>query len=234
MVSILIRFFFYLRKLKKGYVLDTQDLEIIKAYLAYSFNIFITTPLLCALILLLTAFLLIIFKQVILGYITLGVCIFIIIYFLPLLFPLYRKLYNKSLLKCLELKLDKYTSKNLIYTIYKPRTSYSITKDKVYFFYDDYYFYIMEDLIVTDDKFRYIDAASLNKEVIKFKLSDILSYTVDNKLTFVNTRFKDLLYKKEFTDVYAKIDLKNFKTIIIGYEVGLVLDKIIPDLNEFV
>lgn len=233
MVIILISFIIHLKRMTKGYVLSDNELAQIKAFLGYSFNLYVSLPLGIIFILLITVTILFVLNITMIAILLLFLIILIAFYTLPVFFLLYRKLYNKALISCLKVKLNRFVNKSLIYTSYKVHSNYQITKDKVYFFYDDYYFYIVEDLLIREGQFCYLDTNSLNKDIISFKLSDIISFVVDNRLVYNKDTFQDLLNKNVDTKEYAKIDLKNFKSIGIGYEVGLVLNEKIPYLNEY-
>ncbi len=233
----MIRLFFYLKKISKGIVLDEIDLKIVKMYLGYSFNVYIVVPLIVLIFLLAMIIFFLILELYLLSIILAFVALFVTIYFLPVFFFIYRKLYDKSLLKALNNLLSKYEGMNLVYTTYQIHSNYDISKNSVYFFYDEYYFYIVEDLLIREkirkNTFKYIDSNSLNKRNISFKLSDVLSFVVNTNLEYKDNTLKEALNKEVETDSYCKIDLKNFKSIIVGYEVGLVLNKYIPYLNEY-
>lgn len=236
MVNILIRFFLYLRKLAKGNVLDSGELNVIKAYLGYEFNANIAIPFTIFAILGLISVIFFILNNIILGLTILLLAIIGMLYFSPLLKKLNRKLYIKSLEDFLSNKLYPYRDKKILYIYYKIHSAYDINKDSIYFLYDDYYFVIMEDLLAKEKigkkVFKYPDANSLNKKPLIFKLGDIVSYNISEDSNLKCNSISDLILLDVKFDKISQINLKRFKSIILGNEAGLAIKQIIPDLRE--
>lgn len=236
MVNILISFLWTLKKLSRGYPLEEGDLVIIKAYLAYEFNYRIAIPLAVNTILLLLGIVFLLINSYLIGLAFIIIALIDMLYFTPITYVWNRKAYQKALLKFLEHKLEKYIHMNLLYTYYLIHSSYDINKNSVYFFYDDYYFIIIEDLLKAEwfgkKLFKYPDWSSLNKEPITIKLNDIVSFIAKTQKEVTNNTLLDLVLLEIKPSITTQIKLKDFKSITLGNDVGQVLNKIVPYLNE--
>lgn len=228
MVSILIKFINCLKKIKKGYLLDDRDNTFLKSYLGYEFNSYLGIPIGIIVILLLISVLLFIVNYRLIAIILITIVSALIIYFIPILFLLYRKSYNKALTAFIRSHFTTYLNYNFLYTL-----NITNKKENVFCFFDEYYFYIFSDFLVKKDKFITIDPKKLNEKPIVFTISDVTSFVVNNKLVFSLDDIDSILNKTIKTNNFAKIDLKNFKSLILGYEIGLALNKFIPYLNEY-
>lgn len=236
MVTILIRFYYYLNKLAKGNLLDDFELNIIKAYLAYDYNLYLIFPAAIFFLLLLVSFIFLIINNYLLFIVLLIISLLGIVYFTPILFFLYRKNYKKALKRYLEVKLNKYKNKRLIYTYYEIHSDFNINKNSVYCLYDNYYLIILEDMLKKEyfrkHIFKYPDSFSIDKAPIIIKLNDVTSFLVNKDLNYRDSLVIDLINKEVEKEEICQINLSDFKSLILGYEIGLVLNNIIPYLNE--
>lgn len=228
MVSILIKFINCLKKIKKGYLLDDRDNTFLKGYLGYEFNSYLGFPIGIIVILMLISVLLFIVNYRLVAIILTIIVVGLIIYFIPILFWLYRKLYNNALITFVRSHFTNYLNYNFLYTV-----NMTNNKENIFCFFDEYYFYIFSDFLVKKDKLITIDPKKLNEKPIIFTISDVTSFVVDNSLVFRVDDINDVLNKTVKTNNFAKIDLKSFKSLILGYEIGLALNKFIPYLNEY-
>ena len=162
---------------------------------------------------------------------------FCICYFVPVFPFIFRKHYDKSLQKFIMVQLKEFQNYRLFYTTYIPNSIFDINKEKIYFLADGYYFYLIEDFLLSEEYlslgqrklFKYPDTQSLNKMYVNFKLSDIVSYQCNVKQDIKDSSLNDLTSKVPHGDLYCKICLKNFKIFSIGAEVAEYFRSIIPE-----
>ncbi len=235
MVIILIKYHYYLKKLASGNLLDDNELNYVKAYQAYAYNVYLTILLAVGIVIFLTGFIFTLLMNLIVGLILLILGLLIIIYYSPIFFFLNRKYYKKALAKYLENRLKEYQNKKILYVYFKCHSNFNIKKDSVYFIYDEYYFTIKEDLLceekIGNNIFKYPDN-NFEKIGIKFKLNEISSFLSLKEGKYHNANYLELVEKKIVKEEFCQINLKDFRTINIGMEVGLVLNELLPYLNE--
>ena len=80
--------------------------------------------------------------------------------------------------------------------------------------------------------FKYPDSISIDKAPIIIKLNDVTSFLVNKDLKYRDSLVIDLINKEVEKEEICQINLSDFKSLILGYEIGLVLNNIIPYLNE--
>ena len=86
MVIILISFIIHLKRMAKGYVLSDNELAQIKAFLGYSFNLYVSLPLGIIFILLITVTILFVLNITMIAILLLFLIILIAFYTLPVFF----------------------------------------------------------------------------------------------------------------------------------------------------
>lgn len=227
MVNTLISYILILKKLSKGEVLSKHDLRIVKSYLGLSFTNLEIMGLIFSFILLVVGvifhFLNIYLYLEVIFYI---MAILTVIYIIPIP-AIYEKLYLKKLNIFLEVVLSSYKDMHFKVVNFNNHTKFNINKKIVYFIYDDFYFYIKEDVLVREEikKFKksyilkYPDLNSVNKEPIFFKLSDILSFEGKDDGAFSSSGFLDIINYDEEKPATFKLNLNNLKTLELSNDI---------------
>lgn len=244
MVIILIRLFKCFKKLEEGILLDEGELRIIRSYLGLRFSFYqvrgIFFPLgfiiLGIVILVLSA------KLYILTIIALILAVLTFVYFIPLYPKIFRNIYERKLELFLEYHL-KVNYGDLKYISYQPHTAFEITKNTAYFYYDDYYFKIIEDLLKYERYsigkkeilFKYPDYNSINKKPLTFKLADIVSFSTKENIPLEESTLLDLVRTIPTEKPTLRINLTNFKSIYISSSLAFHFRKIIwqKEVNNY-
>lgn len=241
MVIILLKFFLLCKKLKDGNLLETKELEVIRGYLAYKFTyIQLRGLIILALGLTLNIIVMILYDLIYVDFIIGIFTIIALFYNLPVTVKYNRQLYRQSLIGFLEKNLQEYQNYHLVYTSYIVHSGYQVQTPKVYFFYDDYYFKIVEDILefeaYTNGKKRYIFKypvkTSLDIRPITFKLRDILGYSCLTQTPFRVESYETLIDKEIMNKAEFKLIFSDLKTIYLGNELYDYFKKIVPDLEQ--
>lgn len=227
MVNTLISYILILKKLSKGEVLSKHDLRIVKSYLGLSFTNLEIMGLIFSFILLVVGiifhFLNIYLYLEVIFYI---MAILTVVYIMPIP-AIYEKLYLINLNIFLEVALSSYKDMHFKAVNFNNHTKFNINKKIVYFIYDDFYFYIKEDVLVREEIkkfkksyiFKYPDLNSVNKEPIFFKLSDILSFEGKDDGAFSSSDFLDIINYDEEKPATFKLNLNNLKTLELSNDI---------------
>lgn len=239
MVIILINFIKVCHKLKSGILLDEDEIYNLKVFLMYQFSTEQVIYFIASIFFVTIGVIL----QLNYGFLlSLAICLYILAFVLlflntPLILPLARKKYEMSLNTYLKLHLSRYKGYKLKYTTFLPHTSFDITKENIYFFYDGYYFHCVESLLKKehyftfrkDRVFSYPDPNSINVRSLDFKLSDIVSFSGKLNVQFKEDSTKDILKIISTEETSCKVSLNNFKTIYLGASIATYFRSIIPE-----
>ncbi len=216
-------------------MLEENEIKYVKGILGYrlGYNHILG---LCFVFFALTMFLILVLTgNIALGSIILVVGVILFLYYAPLYIKPLKKLYDKALEKYLEENLKDASFK---YTSYLIQSGFPIKKDRVYFIYDGYYFKIKEDLLNIEEPkkgttFKYPDLNCNSKNIISFKLQDIISYKkLLNLEEFTPSSYEDLVKLKPDKVTDFRIKLTDFKSINLGNDIYPYFKKIIKEKEE--